>query len=117
MEMIVRMDEMDFEKLTENSAHWGEWAKNKADRWEHATEEYDTEPSWDWSYAYWVGEDWSRVILCRSFLESGGWGYSHPYEIVWDMAEHPNGQFLGYVILTNYASPIWQSAKKIKEND
>ncbi|MFI0265579.1 hypothetical protein [Streptomyces luteogriseus] len=95
----IEMDDADFQHLVEEGLLWrdGNW-EAQADRFVPVGG-HDTEnPSWDWAAAYWVGTSWTTVVLARSWLKSKG----ENCEVVIDSATHPNGSFLGFIILTNY---------------
>lgn len=98
MTIELEMTEKDFERLSTTSMRWGNsWAAHDG-RFEHMTKSYDTPPSYRWAMAYWVGEDWSHVMLCRAFLASQG----HDFEVMWDKADPGE-----YVILTDYMTASW----------
>jgi hypothetical protein len=101
--MKVDMNEAMFEALTETSMEWGERWREKLDRFECVWGDAPY-PSLDWSMAYWVGNNPASMILARSWLLDEG----HDFEIVWDMAEHAEGDWSGYAILTNYRSASWR---------
>lgn len=95
----INMDDEDFANLC-NMA--GEWAA-RADTW---TNHLDVErfefpgdrPSMKWKRAYWLGEEYTAVILAKSFLADRG--YSS--DVVWDMSSNSDK---GWVILTDYEPP------------
>ena len=104
------LDDMDFGYLTENSS---EWAANATD-WEpkvRAGRFQVSKPGVQtgrWKYVYWLGGDYAAVIIARAFLAAWGEGC----EVAWDTAVHPNGEPLGWVIFTDYESPVWQRARE-----
>lgn len=111
MEIIVKMDGHDFEHLFTNSMQWDQgWSDHvESGRFEHMQKAHDEKPSYAWAYAYWLGDDWSHVMLCRSFLEANDYGY----EILWDLAEP--GEFL---LLTHFKSPCWvRSSEREAKHD
>jgi len=101
--MKIHMNEAMFEALTETSMAWGEGWREKLDRFECFGNDAQY-PSLDWSMAYWVGDNPASLVLVLSWLIEEG----HDFEIVWDMAEHPNGALLGYAFLTNYRTASWK---------
>lgn len=56
--------------------------------------------SLNWRYVYWVGSDWTAVVLFRAYLDH----HDETYQILWDTTT--NGP--GYVIVTNYATFVHQ---------
>lgn len=106
MKIELEMTETDFDRLGTNSMRWGSKWSAQAGRFEHSTKKYDTPPSYDWAMAYWVGDDWSHVMLCRAFLAAKG----HACEILWDMGEPGE-----YMILTNYQTASWAARDDAKE--
>lgn len=107
-EIVIRMDDSDFEHLYFTSMEWrhengrNDWTE-QADRFElHGS---DTEIDWSFRYAFWVGEEWANVMFARAYLESAG----QEYQILWDMVENPDPS---WVILSNYISPVWLRAKQ-----
>ena len=103
----MHMSEKDFERLTESSMEWGpSWQRHVDDgRFEHSDEAYDTDPKMTWGMAYWLGDNPSNLVLATSYLIAQG----QDFEVLWDMAEHDNGQFLGYVLLTDFRTASWAS--------
>ena len=98
MNVLIYMNSRDFERITETSTLWadyaGHWSKNR-DRFE--TEEGE-DLSFKWRNAYWVGVSGTAVILAKSYLATMG----HDYQIVWDLASQRLGECSGWVVLTNY---------------
>ena len=116
----LHMNDKMFEILTESSTDWGpQWAE-QADRFEphlrRVGRHYDEDKTWQdmpdftWGMAYWVGDNSASAVLATSYLASHGWDY----ELVWDMAEHPNGKFHGWLILTDYVRGTYPS-KQLQE--
>jgi hypothetical protein len=97
--VVVAVDAADFALLCEESLEWGSWDR-PAGRFE-ALENGTGGTGRPWRRIYWLGERYTAVIFARAFLLARGF----EYEILWDNAEHPNGQSLGYVILTDYEGP------------
>ena len=99
MNVLIYMNDRDFERLTETSTLWADhaeshWAKNR-DRFETEAGEV---LSFEWKRAYWVGVSGTAVILAKSYLATMG----HDYQIVWDLASQRLGECSGWVVLTNY---------------
>ena len=95
MNVLIYMNERDFERLTETSMPWADyadWAK-KRDRFETEAGE---DLSFKWKTAYWVGCSGTAVILATSYLATMG----HDYQIVWDLASYYDSS--GWVVLTDY---------------
>lgn len=102
--MNVHMDAQMFEFLFETSMEWGESWRAHDGRFEnHDSDNPDTPPSYDWKIAYWFGNDTAAMILARSWIIEQGYGCA----LLNDLAEHPNGDPLGWVLLTDYESPVW----------
>ena len=99
MNVLIYMNERDFERLTETSTSWADsaerwWSKNR-DRFETEAGEALT---FEWTNAYWVGSTGTAVILAKSFLATMG----HDYQIVWDLDSYEHGESSGWVVLTDY---------------
>ena len=93
--IVIQVTARDFERLCENSGNWAGW-EPPLGRFENLDGGHPT--TRQWRCCYWLGSSWTTVILARAFLDARG----HDHEILWDMAEHPNGAMYGYVILTDY---------------
>ena len=112
------LDERDFERLTQGSMQWADgpdWKEKIRDgRFElHGGMSEGPPIQWPsahWKYVYWLGDSYPAVILVRAFLAA--WG--EEFQVAWDTAEHPNGEPLGWMILTGYESPVWQRARNEK---
>lgn len=103
------MGEKDFDQLTNSSTRWntsfeGSWAP-QLDRFENMSYDYDQDPSPDWKVAYWLGTEYSAVLLAGAFLR----GQGCEYEVLWDMAENPDPQ---YAILTNFMTASWKQSEE-----
>jgi hypothetical protein len=105
-EFTIKMDEHDFDMLSETSMHWGpSWADHLAtgrfeDMSPGATFAPLPQSVLNWEMVYWVADDWSHVMFMRSYLESLG----EPYQLLWDM-DYSGGK---YAILTNYVNASWR---------
>jgi hypothetical protein len=99
MNVLIYMNDRDFERLTETSTLWADHAES---HWSKKRDRFETEAgealSFEWTTAYWVGCSGTAVILAKSYLATMG----HDYQIVWDLASHENGESSGWVVLTNY---------------
>ena len=100
----IHMNESMFEILTSTSMRWGSQWEAKSDRFEVHAKHHTELPGFQWKMAYWVGENAASTVLARSWLIDQG----HDFELVWDMAEHPNGEYLGWVLLTDYETESWK---------
>ena len=99
MNVLIYMNDRDFERLTETSTLWAD----HADRWwSKNSDRFETEAgealSFEWTNAYWVGSSGTAVILAKSYLATMG----HDFQIVWDLDVYENGESSGWVVLTNY---------------
>lgn len=102
MQISLTMDHEDFAQLCEDSGNLSSLDPEvAAERLNLVGVKAITPPSLHWSAIYWVGHSWANVMLARAFLQ----GLGEEFEIANDEAEHPNGQSLGLVILTNYECP------------
>lgn len=100
--MNVCMTEQDYEQLTTNSMKWGNsWASHDG-RFENYTPvaTVNEAPSYSWGYAYWLGDNVAGRILATSYLTSEG----HDWALLWDLASEE------WLILTDYAAPVWRRA-------
>jgi len=94
--VVLQVTAEDFDRLCENSGI-GSIAVEQPGRFEAMN--YPEPPSSTrWHWTYWLGDNYTTVILARAFLAARGFGY----EVLYDTAEHPNGRLYGYVILTDY---------------
>ena len=99
MNVLIYMNETDFEQLTETATLWADYAER---HWAKKHDRFETQAgetlSFEWTTAYWVGCSWTAVILAKSYLANMG----HDYQIVWDLGLHDNFETFGWVVLTNY---------------
>lgn len=96
MSIVISMDAEDFERLCENSGKWAGWTPPACG---FETMDISEPPSFrEWRRIYWLGGNFTAVIFARAFLAARGFDY----EVLFDTAEHLNGQLYGYVILTDY---------------
>lgn len=101
--VVLRLSADDAESLVESSTSWGQDWRAQDGRFEHTSKAYAAAPSYAWKWALWVGPAWASVVLLRSYLDAVG----ESCEVLHDLAEHPDGSPLGYVVLTDWASPSW----------
>ena len=94
--VVVQVTARDFTRLCENSGRWAPWERPEA-RFEAVNGEVG-EPSGRWEWIYWLGDNYAAVIFARAFLAARGF----EYEVVYDLAQHPDGAYLGYALLTDY---------------
>ena len=99
MNVRIYMNERDFERLTESSTFWADYAES---HWTKNQSRFETEEgedlSFKWKNAYWVGCSGTAVILAKSYLATMG----HDYQILWDLDSYENGESSGWVVLTDY---------------
>ena len=99
----IHMNDGDFEQLAVTSMGWAghDWSA-QSHRFENWTpgKAFTEEPRWDWRMAYWLGENYTTLILAKSYLAAIG----EPFEVLWDLAENPD---MSYVLVTNFVSPAW----------
>ena len=100
--MQVHMNEEMFQHLYESMTYWKKYEdwKFKEDRFEQATpgKSHEENFSYEWERIYWVGDHTASMILATSWIKEQG----EDFELLWDLAEHWNGDSLGWAILTNY---------------
>lgn len=99
MNVLIYMNDRDFDRLTETSTLWADHAES---HWSKKLDRFETEAgedlSFKWKTAYWVGCSGTAVILAKSYLATMG----HDYQIVWDLDSYENGESCGWVVLSNY---------------
>lgn len=98
----LRIDAHDFENLTANSGKAGyqvDWAPDRFRDPDGRLTPVATLRRWD--YAYWF-DGYASLILARSFLEAWGEGFL--------VASDEAAPDYGWVIFTDYASPVWVRA-------
>jgi|Laugrefa1bdmlbdn_1035148.scaffolds.fasta_scaffold123786_1 hypothetical protein len=105
----MKITAKDFQRLWESACSFDKrWAK-QYDRFEPVTEDDEVESlKVDLSTRkaiYWFGQCYASVLLAKEFLLKR----KHSIQVVWDMAEHQNGDILGYAIITDY------DAEKLKQ--
>ena len=70
--------------------------EDQAARFEIIDGEWPTASQLLWMY--WFGENSAAAVMGRSWLLNEGYEVT----LLWDMATHPNGDHLGYVVVTDY---------------
>jgi len=90
------LTEDDFIRLCTNSAQWAEeaatWVPHILDGRFEGDGKAGNSPSHHWQMAYWVGTEYTAVVLARAFLASR----TFECQTVWDTAGDE------WVILTDY---------------
>lgn len=94
--VVIQVNAADFDRLCQNSGKWAD-LNEPLGRFEGLDDDR-IPPTWAWQRIYWLGDSFTAVIFARAFLAARGFDY----EVLYDTAEHPNGQLFGYVILTDY---------------
>jgi hypothetical protein len=95
----ISMDEADFRLLIHNAARWaGHGWEEKLSRFE-VQGAPDIPPGTEWQMAYWVGSEYTTVVLARSFLASRG----YESQTVVDLTGND------WVVLTDYDD--WRAGK------
>lgn len=100
--MEIHITTRDFDRLCESSMRWSaiDWAAQDG-RFEIS--DGSDHINWQAKHVYWVGDSAAAMILARAFLQDRGFNV----QVLWDMAEHPNGDWLGYALITDYQAPVW----------
>lgn len=100
----ISMDEADFGSLTQNSMRWADGAEGWTERIRDGHFEVHgtpgTPPSMDWAMTYWLGNEYTSVILARAFLAARGFAC----QVIIDLATGPE-----WMILTDYDR--WRAGK------
>lgn len=115
----IFMDDEDFQRLWDNAMSWADvdsWAEQvMAGRFECTDGNcgaHDVHvPELDWRYIYFLPDDWTSVILAKSFLRARG----EKYEVFRDLVGAESGEG-HYSILTNYAARIYQRSEDREAN-
>jgi hypothetical protein len=95
----ISMDEADFRLLVHNAAGWA------GQNWEEKIGRFEVQgtpgmpPGMHWQMAYWVGSEYTTVVLARSFLASRG----YESQTVVDLTGND------WVVLTDYDD--WRAGK------
>lgn len=101
--VTVRITPEDFRYLCEDAGELANIRPDKRVRFQdHATGQYGLMHR-EWRHVYWLGRDYVTALLARSFLEAAG----EDYQVVSDEAGPFPDESYGWVILTDYASPVW----------
>ena len=102
--MVIELSEKDFDLLCDTGMRWSstyDWAAQDG-RFEVVEGEHI---DWNLPMAYWVGDSPASLILAREYLKSQG----ARYQVLWDMAEHSNGEIIGFLIITDYVTGSWKN--------
>lgn len=105
--LTLTLSDEDFGRLTDNSMHWRtvDWVA-QADRFETTVGRNPYgEINFEHEMAYWVGDSSVAMLMARAYIEARGF----EVQVLWDMAEHPNGELLGYVLTTDYVADWWKT--------
>lgn len=102
MQLLVDIDELDFQQLCESTGWMKDIDPDKAVQRFYRVGRGLKPPRLHWTVVYWLGHSWANVVLARSFLQ----GIDQDFEIVNDEAMEPNGQSVGLAILTDYKCPL-----------
>lgn len=88
----MNLTHSDFEHLCDNGMSWKtiDWEKQE-DRFEVVNGKYDDPINWEFRHAYWLGEDYSHVILAREYLRNIGYT---DHQVLWDMADNTSDVWL-----------------------
>lgn len=102
--MEIHLTQHDFDRLTESSTRWAgiDWAAQDG-RFEVSSPTMTEPINWKAKMVYWVGNNPAAMILAREYVKAQGFDV----QVLWDMAQHPNDDFFGYALLTDYVSDNW----------
>lgn len=96
MQIVIDMDDQDFDRLVTNSTAWAaswrkqnvvqgndlSWKRQAEDgRFEHMQKPFEALPSGKWKMAYWLPDDWTAVMFVRAYLAAKG----EDYELLFDL--------------------------------
>ena len=99
--VTIRMSPEDFERLCENSGDLRNAFPALFDRLRDGGKPANMRRQW--RQIYWIGAEYPSLLLARSFLEAIG----EDYQVVVDEGADEHGLPYGWVILTDYLSPVW----------
>lgn len=103
-QITIDMNEEDFARLAYTSMQWvnpdgtNDWIEQEA-RFE-VVDPRGSEIDWSLGYVFWVGMEYSSVILARAFLESQG----ARCQVLWDQVENPDPS---YMVVTDHVTKTW----------
>jgi hypothetical protein len=101
-EVRITINADDFNRLWNTHTSWGYgWNDQLA---EGRFKAVNGEMSTKWNHAYWMGDDFTKIILARSWLASQNWA------VVWDTA------CCEYLLLTQY-NWDWKNANVNKDHN
>jgi hypothetical protein len=104
MRSVGGESQVDFQAMYKECAPWGpEWAA-KDGRFRNISEDNTTMPPYDMRMVYWFWDFWPECLLAQTFLAL----YDYRFQVLWDSGVHPNGQELGFCIVTDYVCPSWE---------
>ena len=99
--VTIRLSPEDFDRLCENSGDLRQAFPALYERFRDGADQ--AVMRCEWRHIYWMGDDYTRLLLARSFLDAIG----EPCQIAVDEGADDQGRANGWVILTDYASPVW----------
>jgi len=99
--VVLEMDAADFGQLWTEHHRWADCRSDGDAGFEPVTP--DDEISLGWAHAYWVGDEWTPVLMARCYLVSIG----ESCQVVVDLRA---GTYSPYVILTDYEDPVLHNA-------
>lgn len=90
--MKFSMSHSDFEHITDSGMSWKgiDWFLQE-DRFEVINGKYDDPINFEFAHAYWLGEDYTHVILAREYLISQGFPN---HQVIWDLCDNTAEWFL-----------------------
>ena len=96
MSVVISVDAEDFKRLVKLGAVKPVMTISPGRFEGSADGEANTD--WDWSAIYWLGRDYTAVILARAFLAA----YGYRYEVLWDTSRPMDRPQRGWCIITDY---------------
>lgn len=104
--ITVTLDENDFELLAHTSMRWSypdgrnDWTQQEG---RFFLVKHEEDINWQYRHAFWLGTEWTTVLLARAYLDAVG----QPYQVLWDMVENPD---MSWVIITDHEPAGWPRA-------
>jgi hypothetical protein len=99
--VTVRISPEDFDRLCENSGDLRQAFPALFDRLRDGARVANMRRQW--RQIYWTGDEYVNLLLARSFLEALG----EDYQVAVDEGADEQGRANGWVILTDWLSPVW----------
>ena len=102
--MEIHITQHDFDRLCESSMRWAgnEWEAQDG-RFEVSSPTMSEPINWKAKMIYWIGDNPAAMVLAREYVKAQGFDV----QVLWDMAQFPDGQFHGYALLTDYCTDNW----------